>query len=373
MSVAQKSQVLQQAVQGYGDAVKERHDSNRAALNLFKGPAGATPFISESNEAGAFRADELVRINSVCETPEELATAQGQNESFASIFNNWKRISLQGNNPVQPAIPAELLTWQLDPGDILRNNTNSSTLIGFISPEAYGDYVFEAVIKSTGNDDDWIGLAAAYTEVDGIGHTLTLLRSVGGGSLMGVAYDLYGPNTAQRILFANGPLGLKWADGVVDNTRRVGGPEGGVNNYYGSWAICPLGCRVRVTRANDVLTFETSDIRKVEGDSDAFVESAKTIVDLNSDPRLAIFKGAAQIGYVCASQPFSTWETIQRPQTRRDIIDNLNKVVWRWNGTAWINAGSIASVNIEKNVTYFSPVNSRMYYCESNGTMRTLT
>lgn len=362
MSIAEKTNALRVALDNYGAEINARANANQVSFAEFKGPKHAIPILTESGVPGAYRVGEVVRMNAICNTPEELATAKGQSESFATVFNTWKRISLQANNPVQPAVPAELTTWQLDAGDILRNNTNSTTMIGFISPEAYGDYVFEAVLKSTGNDDDMIGLAACYTEVDGVAHMLTVMRSVGGNALIIVGYDHYGPDIAERVYYKIGPFGMKWADGVVDDTRRSGGPEGGVNNYYGSWATCPLGVRLRIARENDVITIETTDVRKVEGDSDAFVAAATTVIDLNSDPRLAKFKGQSQIGYVCASQPLSTWETIQRPQSRRDIIDWPNAAVWRWIDDDWVNVGTPDAAGIDRECLYYSWVQGKFYY-----------
>ncbi len=363
MSIVEKTSALRLAIDNYGAQINTRANENQTSFAELKGPKHAIPIISQDNTPGAFQAGEIVRMNAWCTTPEEVVTAKGQAEGFASVFNTWKRISLGAGNPAQPAKPEELLTWQLDPGDVLRNNTNSTSMIGMISPEAYGDYVFEAVLKSTGNDDDMIGLAACYTEIDGVAHTLTIMRSVGGNALLIVGYDHYGPTIADRVYYKIGPFGLKWADGVVDDTRRSGGPEGGVNNYYGSWATCPLGVRLRITRQNDVITFETSDVRKVEGDSDAFVANATTVVDLNSDPRLAKFKGRSQIGYVCASQPFSTWETVQRPQSRRDIIDiPAGGRVWRWIDDAWVDVGLLQTAGIDDECLFYSWVQNKFFF-----------
>jgi hypothetical protein len=288
------------------------------------------PHVDTASQAGMYtRAEFDARINTKLgkyATAVNADSIVSYTETFASVFNKWKRISrianptynLTGDPYSDSAIPGELDTWVLDANNnSVRNTTNSTSLIGLISPEKYDNYVLEATLSSVSTDDDWIGFCIAYA-VDNLGrsHTLTVVRGLNGTAPMQIVKD--SQVLGDYVLNVYG--GLKWPDGTV-----AVGPRGVSNQPGQGWGNFPAGCKLKVTRDGDIITVETSQIGET-----GYLTTAKTVFDLRSDPKLAVFRGAQQFGYVTQSQPSSTWEVIQRPpdaktynQVYTDVRANL--------------------------------------------------
>lgn len=246
-------------------------------------------------------------------------------ETFQYVFETWARISRSG--PVaraagkdiytDSAAPDELDTWTIDAANNrIRNTTNSSTLIGFISPDKFDDYVLEAQMSSPNGDDDWVGFCIAYvTDNAGRTHTLTALRGLNGAAPLLIYRDHAVNETWKKEVFG----GLRWPNGEVATGFLPG-------NQNGGWDKFPAGVRLKVTRKGDIITVETSQFGET-----AYVAGAKTVIDLRSDPNLALFRGAQRFGYVAISQLGATWTVLQRPgdvksytRTVRDLRASLS-------------------------------------------------
>lgn len=361
MTIAEETAKLKTAIANYGDFVKGQIKGVNDVLDPVKGAKGNALFFTKDQSRMAIAGDDLLKKITLVSTTAELDQAKGATVDFATVFNSWKRIS-HWSGPERPAVEAELQTWAYDAAtNSIKNTTNSGTMIGLISPEKYGDYVFEVDISSTNADDDVIGLIAAYAEVDGIGHTLNVWRSTGGFGfkLLTVAYNYpTGPLYDQKDLAStNG--GLKWSDGVVDDSR----PMGAGTDWVKGWNLNPSGCRLRIVRQGDILTISTSNM----GSNGTYVPTAQVTVDLSSDPLLAKFKGSAQIGYAAASQAESTWSVLQAPSTKYNIYDLRNNHVWMWRNGAWVDSGYVTDATLIKNRLYKNTLNGSSYYCDANG------
>lgn len=240
-------------------------------------------------------------------------------ETFESVFNRWKRISRTSSTDNETgdiysdkAIAAELNTWSLDaPNNALRNTTNSSSLIGMISPEKFNDFVLEVELSSTSSDDDSIGLCIAYA-VDSAGksHTLTALRVLNGTAPLMIEKDSHVNRSWTKAVYG----GLKWADGTIATAHRPG-------NIGEGWNKFPNGCRLKITRKDDIITVETSQMGET-----AYLASAKTVIDLSADPELEVFRGAQAFGYMASSQANSTWKVIRRPPDVKNYTRVFNDV-----------------------------------------------
>jgi hypothetical protein len=244
-------------------------------------------------------------------------------ETFATVAARWQRIARSSSNAINAglnrysdvAIPAELLAWSINPAaNSVANTTNSSGMVGFVSPEKFDNYVLESILKSTNSDNDFIGLCIAHAMDDlGQTHTLTVMRALNGAAPMMITKDFMvditdwnsiqtPPGTTTTSKYnRNVRNGLKWANGV-----EAVAPSGA--SGLPGWLSQPQGCRLKVTRAGDFVTIETSQL----GES-AYFAPATTVIDLSADPALWVFRGAQSFGYVAQSQALSTWEVLQRP------------------------------------------------------------
>ena len=210
--------------------------------------------------------------------------------SFSDVFNKWYRFShLQGYG--FPANSGELNTWTYDAAaDTIKNTTNSVTLIGMVSNETVGDYVFDVVMSSTGADDDFIGIVLAYYKdpVTGYESTLTATR-------VSNAQDQHGANNF-RITYNYGHN-----DAVI--LYRGGVTWGALWPALGS-------ARVRAERIGNIIkiySYQASGVNSLQP------LEATYILDLSKYAYLAKFMGETRYGYCSYSQPNCYWLTLEAP------------------------------------------------------------
>lgn len=338
-----------------------------------KGNKGDLLFVSKDNEALALEADLLLKRNpALVEGATEMAQVMGYIESFEMVFGDWKRIS-HDDSGVYPANDTELSGWAYDADtDSVSSTIDSATLIGFISPDRHEDYIFDVTISASGSDDDWIGVCFGFVEEDGKEHTLVAMRTPGGvqghamdgvthyAKLFDVWYNVFDPATRRDLGSTNG--GLKWGDGVVDDSRTPASDLGG-----GGWGAYPAGCRLRVERFGDVFTLKTSDL----GES-TLKESATVVIDINDYPELEKFRGPIQFGYVCFSQPNATWEVHRRPVELGTVVDANTLETWEWDGEQFVQADEqTARDRMLPNRLYYTEMTGKLFYNEPfKGLMR---
>lgn len=359
MATQAQLDALKQSAEDYLAQLNTRLQSLRGKVNKFAGEPGSLLFSDQSNVAGSVVPGFLINTDpAVVESVAEQDLLKGDTESFSEVFNSWYRFSHNdGGN--YPANSSELTAWSYDAqNDRILCTINSATYIGFVSPTKHENFVFEVDVSSTEGDDDIAGICFGFVTVDGVEHTLSALRTPGsniGGAthLFNVKYDYY--NGARAIDLGSTNGGLKWGDGVVDDSRTV------ANGGYGGWA--GLGaCRIRVQREGDIITLDTSNF----GESN-YIPTAQVVVDLNSLPELAKFKGASSYGYACYSQNSSTWNTYRRPVNIQQIVDIENNTVWNWDGQAWTEDTAASPIDQFKvGRMYYNESTRRLYYMDPN-------
>lgn len=208
--------------------------------------------------------------------------------TFKDVFNNWYRLSHQGEKPY-PAIPAETTTWTYaEANDEIRNTTNSSSFVGMVSPEGVevGDYDFITGLSSTNGDDDWVGVIFALVEKDGIQHTLSALCS--GTDTRNVHFAVY----------------YNWAQGASRGQKTL---YSHTTTLKHGWDEIPERI-LTVKRRGDVFNLHVTKMM-----TDAATERTFSF-DVKDHPELAtLFRGAVRFGYCAQSQPYSTWRNILRP------------------------------------------------------------
>jgi hypothetical protein len=245
---------------------------------------------------------------------------------------------------------------------------NTSSLVGFISPELFENYAFEVELSSIDGDDDFIGVIIAYA-IDpstGQSHIITVMRGLNGVAPMCIDYNRYS-FSSRELTIANVYGGLRWPTYDEPATGSYPGPSNG----GGGWAGLTKPIKLRITRSGDNFTVETSDIGE-----DQYLESAKTTFTLNDHPELAVFKGQQRIGYCCASQRHSTWKTITKPSLRQPVIDLRNYRIYQWQNQAWTSSSSsysqlLSTGVLKRNTMYFNPTTGRYYYT-TDSTLLTL-
>lgn len=296
---------------------------------------GDVAFAADNEETGGARYARLIsRDIGFATSAAEVTTLKGADENFKRVFKTWQRYSVDETTMVSPAIAAELDAWKFDEANNrIVCQVNSASHIGFVSPKAYSDYVFEAKLTSSDADDDLIGVLIGYYVEGGRTHTLTAFRTPGSNiaiatKLWMVIKDAF--TTDQKVIaMTNG--GLKWFDGVVDDNRSAGSTGGANASTTGKgWGNWLNGVQIRVTRVGDVFTLETTDL-----DSATYVASAKLTIDLAADADLAKFMGSSPVGYACYSQSMSTWKTITRPDLRTPIFITSSGQVQEYDGAKW--------------------------------------
>jgi hypothetical protein len=323
---------------------------------------GSVFFADEDYQPMMLMPGVLVNRNpALVEGAAEMDQLKGLVESFENVYDDWLRISHMGTT--YPAAPEELEEWSYDPvADSIICTINSTTLIGFISPEQYTDYVFEVEISSTANDDDLIGVCFGYVEKDGRQYTLTASRSAGGvaggpdtdATLFLIEFNRRQPEHMD-LGSTNG--GLMWGDGAIDDTRS----KGFTSNTKNGWDKNPEGCRIRVERFGNVFTLKTTDLG-----SDEYKDSATVVVDLDDYPELEMFRGAVQFGYVCQSQANSTWLTHRRPVKLGTVVDIDTMETWSWDGKQFVQVTDpVRNELVPPNRLFFTEMTNKLYYHES--------
>lgn len=307
----------------------------------------------------------LVKEVGFVESGAELDAQRGTTESFNTVFNQWLRISRQAGNATgddwsNEAIPSELDEWTYsDANNSITCTVNSASLVGFISPSYYEDYVLEAQLSSGNADDDYIGFCIAFAEDDlGRTHTLTVTRQLNGPAPMSIIKDRNVNDYVIKHVFD----GLTWQDGTVAT-----GSLGGTSDQ--GWNLIPNGIRLKVTREGDIVTIETSQV-----DSSVIHDPATTVIDLSADPELEVFRGPQRWGYVCHSQVGSTWEVFQRPGEYAPVMDLRDGSLWTYDSGAW----SQQAYGISQAVTdglvleewlHANPDTGKFFYKEPGGSL----
>lgn len=246
------------------------------------------------------------------------------------VFDNWYRFSRGSRSSAvrrskrgfsDTALPAESEAFTYDEAtNRIGNPLNTDTLVGFISPETYTDYMLDVTITSLSNwQVDPVGLVLAHvTDPDGTKHTLTIMRCsyapdypaypwLRSDAPMQVSVDY---NTQGEVLIAKGFFGLKYNGGSVpteDNPymEHPGGMQGSTDWGFNRF---PNGVRLVVTRNKNTFIISTSQYNETE-----LHPGATLTIDLNSHPSLARFKVASPYGFCTVSQDLTSWEASYRP------------------------------------------------------------
>lgn len=342
----------------------------KARAALAPGETGDMYFLDGSGFGGLVPGKALSFL-SVVTTDAELNTMLSTQEKMADVFNSWKKISRGCWNDAarrasvgfsDTAIQSELDGFTYDAAtDKIKNSADTLSLVGFISPTAYDNYVLDVILRSDSTwQNDPLGVIVGYVmDADGTAHTLSIMRN-----LWYPSYGTYGAvdvvvdyNTVGQTLIKTQRAGLKWVDG----SDATGGMTSTAPAYaIKPWAQAVNGCRLKVTRAGDIFTVETTQY-----DETAFVDAAKFTFTLNDHASLARFKGPQRYGYAAISQDYAVWDVQLRPGARQAVVDIRDKSVREWNGTAWVTKTGGWADYVKPNRFYYNRTTKKLFYAEN--------
>lgn len=290
-------------------------------LGQVNGRKGEVAFFTQEGTPGAMAGGEMLSTISMADTDPAIAALKSSTVSFADVYNKWTRIS-HGANGLFPSNPAELSGWSYNSDtDSISSTINSVSVIGIVGNDRFDSYTFETIIKSSSNDDDGVGMCLAFKKVGDKEHTFTVWVSSGGMNDLGAVVN---GQTPKLLVMVNAGQGAAQGQQVLA-VRELGVPAQRFNG-----ADFAAGVRIVATRSVTGLI----EITCTRADGSAW---PNPVAWSGSLP--AVFQGKCAIGYVSLSQPASTWQNVNMPTAKRDIIDTRDLTVWRYINNSWVNAG----------------------------------
>ena len=340
----------------------ETENENEISRSVPAGAEGQVPFIAIDGTRTSEQ-DYTLSFGQFVENDTELTEAQSNIVTFQEVFDTWYRFS-HNATATQPASPAELTAWSYDSlNDTIQNTTNSATYIGLVSYSRLANYTHEVRLSSVNSDDDAIGvLIAWYTDpADGREYTLSAMRTPGGnGFTWRIVYNYA---RSDEWVVADGTASVKWGNGAYGATAAVSGYV--TNQTVGGWDdFGTIGTKVRIQRAGDTITAQTTDLG-----SNTYLGGAAVLnIDLTSDTRLAKFRGPKAYGYTSYSQANSTWDVLELTDPLNSIIDIRDGSVYYYVGGSWVLQGGVDifdEVGIGRFV--YNTNTQKMYYITPDG------
>ena len=291
------------------------------------------------------------------------------------VFDNWYRFSRgDAHNAANctavgysdNAIPADMAFYYNEADNTIGNDVDTKSLVGFISPEKYEEYILDTIITSKSNwQNDPVGLVIAHTvDPDGTAHTLTVHRRLWHGYRAATRTEY--PAAPFTVELDHLTVGEKWIKRVYNGLDYAGSvPTEGNGIVPGEfpysvkpWGQVPLGIRLRVQRSGDLIEVATS----MYGSNELHMASVVTI-DLNSDPALARFKGPKSYGFCSHSNDKTSWRATLRPGGWRrpfwlSEFGKFNDYIKNRQGAFNITASSAGDGSSHYGASKYAPTNT---------------
>lgn len=312
-------------------------DQNENFYKLFlEGEEGQVVF-NNPNKPHGVENDYTLTPGHYIEDSAEFDWTTATDTDFQAIFNTWEKFS-HGQNGLFPSNSTELDGWQFINNRII-STTNSTTFIGWVTPEEKIAYNIQGKLKSTSTDDDAIAIVIAFKKINGVEYTLSAVRN-------------------------NEDFGYRWA--LVYNFRQptewvVANGANLVKPGKGSWANCPNGVFIKAEKTNSTVRAFTSEMDSLDILPDSMLE-----ISLTSDDRLLVFTQPTQSGYGCFSQQNSTFEEIDIIQSfaYNMLTHTAHKFTpaTGWLSTQYQNIGEVLGYGR----FFYNPTTSKLFYTSKN-------
>jgi len=248
--------------------------------------------------------------------------------NFAAIYDNWYRFSHRTGDGY-PAIADELNGWSYLPEyDCIQSTTNSVSHIGFMSDDKSDDYIFNTVVTSYNNDDDFIGIVFAALkqgEYDDNEHTLALRllsrETTQYGALL-VDYFQTGAENLGGFSGSNEAKNLGWKNVYmhVYAVRKGSSLTVYVKRY--------LDEALAITATRDAYISELVENLSTLGPTD-FTTLRYQTRTIDIDTAAPMFSGPQHYGYSQLSQAAARFWNIQRPNENPAITPELRDHIVR--------------------------------------------
>jgi len=293
-----------------------------------QGPVGYIPFIGKENTNLAFAPAELMTKLRMASTDAQITALKSSEQSFADVFNKWKRISHNASGKY-PALPEEINAWQYDAAvDTVKMPLNTGSLVGMVSPYTFEEYTFDVVVSSANQDDDGIGIILGFKTINGVEHTLIAQVTTGGLDW----------NAFSAVITPRMNIVINQGQGAARGNKLVFAGELGFPRQGFNGVDAAPGIRIQaVRRADGIMT-----VKCMRPDGTNF--PAGEVKWTGTIP--APFNTPCAIGYMSFSQALSTYRNITVPQPKSDIIDTRNLDLHRWNNTgqSWSIVGKAGNL-----------------------------
>jgi hypothetical protein len=245
--------------------------------------------------------------------------------TVTEIFNTWAR--LDGANYYEGTDPNKSTNadaWQLlaNPERVLMP-LNVEPANGFISPDQFENYTFQATLQSTSTDNDSNGLIVAFVRENGVNHVLALMATKAGAiPLSGYALVYYQDS---MWYLDDGSSGY--------NFTVIEAPSFGLDTS-GGWESRQI--RLKIQREGNILRCYASQFN----DTSSYLAGSEIVFDMTSRADTQRFTGPKPYGYMTFSQPDSSYVDIQFDGGINEevIYDAENNRVYDWdsNTSTWV-------------------------------------
>jgi hypothetical protein len=208
--------------------------------------------------------------------------------TMSTVFNTWARFSNNSYFASGVTPTGDAAAWQYNSTlGRVECTLNTSTYVGFVSPEKLSSYTLEVTLSSTNGDDDMIGVVAAFIRTATPTNIAVMVVRTNNGLVPNWGIQLL--NGATVTTLVNGQSAV--TNGV--NTAANSGP---------GWAGSGV-TRVKVQRNGNIISAVCSPFGSTVYDSSTLIS-----VDLSSvAPSLV---GAQSYGYCAYSQTASTYTDV---------------------------------------------------------------
>lgn len=221
-----------------------------------------------------------------------------------SIFQSWPRTDGNVYYPANSVWAGNSKSWSFK-SDRVITSINSSTLIGFVSPDAFNDFSCECIVGSADSDNDVMGAIAAFKRTpDGVNHYIVVIRHRGGLGPTGTITNA-GWNQNFVMAYATG------APTHMSIVKILGSHAVGGN---GGWS----GVFTRIWFERDGTAFRA---KCSTWSSDTLLEETLIQYDMGQDAQLlGLFAGKCPFGFFSLSQAGGYFGSIEI-RTRTDFSD----------------------------------------------------
>lgn len=217
--------------------------------------------------------------------------------TFAEIFKSWPRFSNSAYFPSGTTPTGEAASWEMMSTDQVRCTVNSNYPTGFIAPDSFTDYEFQADLSSSRTDDDDVsGLIIAFARINNTNHALWAIREPGGVM-----------NWTNHKQFAIGHLtNSSWT--LIKDAPGTKCFNGAVKANAGAWQCWgnQSPTRMKVTRRGNLIKVQASPWKSLDLSAGETIE-----INLDDYPALSWAKAKLPYGYACYSQQYSTYSNVK--------------------------------------------------------------